>query len=93
MYKLLVFNPMTSASTSLTRVEISTTTYFISCKHILTIRQMYTTKMERKAADTTVAKTRMKTTPMMEMPLMNRQKRNTRLGVTETAVLIVISKK
>ena len=88
--ELLVFNPMTSTSESLTRMEISTTTHLISCKPILLIRQLYKMKIRRKESSTTAEMKTMKETVTTTMELMNRQKRNKMLGVEGIVVLIVI---
>ena len=86
-------NPITIASASLMRMEISTTTHLVSCNPILPIIQLYTIKMKRKEAATTAAMTKMKATATTKMTLTNRQKRNKGLGVAGTVVLIVIQKK
>ena len=93
MTKLWVFNPMTSASTSLMWMEISTTTHLIRCKNIIPIRHMYKMKMPRKSESTTATMTTMKATATTTMTLMNPKKRNKRLGVAGAVVLIVIRKK
>ena len=93
MAKFLVFNPMISASARLIRMDISTTMHLVSCKHILPIRQLHTMIMTRKEAASTAVMTTMKATATMTMTPMNRQKRNKRLGVRGTVVLIVIRKK
>ena len=60
MADLLVLNPMTSASASLTRMEIYTTTHSTRCKPILPIRQLYkmtiTGKVAAATAETTMTK-------------------------------------
>ena len=93
MAKFLVFNPVISASEILMSMDISTTTHSINCKPILPIRQLYKTTMTMKASVKMAEMTPMKTTVMMTMMLINRQKRNKRLGVAGTLVLIVIQKK
>ena len=90
MAELLLFNPMTSASAILMRMEISTTTHSISYKPILPSRHQYTTKIMRNAESITAAITTMKATATTKMTLINRQKSNNRLGVSVTVVLIVI---
>ena len=90
---MLVFNPMTSKSASLIRMEISTTTHSIRCKPIIPIRHMYKIIMTSKAAVTTAAMTKMKATATTTMMLTDRHKSNKRLGVVWTVVLIVIWKK
>ena len=89
----MVFNPMTSTSASLKRMDISTTTHSISCKNIIPIRHLYTMVMARKSAAITEAMTMMKATVKMLIMLMNWQKRNKGMGVAVTVVLIVIRKK
>ena len=84
MAKLLVFNPTTSASAGLIRIEIFTTINSISCKPIILNRNIYTMKMMSKAAATTQVVTTMKATATITMTLLNRQKRNKRLGVAGT---------
>ena len=84
---------MTSASASLTGMEISTTIHSINCKTIIPIRQLYTITMTRKAAAKMEEMTTMKSTATTKMTLIKRQKRNKRLGVAGTLVLIVIQKK
>ena len=91
--KLLVFNPMTSASAILMRMEISTTKHSIICKTILPRRQLYTMTMTRKEEPKTAAMTTMKATSTMTMAQMNRQRINNILGVIGAVVLIVIRKK
>ena len=93
MAKLLVFNPMTSASASLMSMEISKTTHSISSKPILPSRHMYTMTITRKAAETTAAMITMEATETTTMILMIRKKSNKRLGVAGTVVLILIRKK
>ena len=93
MAKLLVFNSMTSASASLMRTEISTTTNSISYKPILTSRQLYTMTMTSKAAATTEEMTTTKATATTTMDIINQQKRKKRLGVAGKVTLIVICKK
>ena len=88
----MVFNQMTSASANLMMVDISTNTHSISCKPIIPNRKLYTMKMMRKKAATTAAIMMMKATAKKRMTLLNRQKRNKRLGVAWTVVLIVIRK-
>ena len=72
------------------RMEISTTTHLIICKTIIPIGQLYTMKMAIKTAVKTSAMTTMKATATTKMKPMNRQKRNKRLGVACTMVLIVV---
>ena len=93
MAKFLVFNPMTSKSASLMRMEISTTKHSISCKNIIPIRHIYKIKMTRKPSATTAAMTTMKATATTTMMLSYRQKSNKSLGVVWTVVLVVIWKK
>ena len=93
MAELLVFNTMTSASAGLMRMEISTTTHSIICKHILPSIQLYTITKMRKAAATTLEMTTMKSAVTTTIELINQHKRNKRLGVEGTVVLIVIQKK
>ena len=93
MAELLVFNPMTSASEILMKIEISTTKHYISCKPIIPSRQLYTMKMTRKGPATTEVMTKMKATATMPMKLINKHKREKSLGVAGTVVLIVIKKK
>ena len=93
MAKLLVLNLTTSASAGLTRIDISKTTYLISCKPILPSRQLYIMKTTKDEVSTTAAMTNMKATETTTMTLMNWQKRKKRLGVSGTVVLIVIQKK
>ena len=93
MAELLVFNPTTSASASLMSMEISITTHSINFKPILPNRQLYTMEMTGKTSTTTSAMTMMKETAVTTITLINRQKRNKRLGVAGTVVLIVIWKK
>ena len=78
--KLLVINPMTSASASLMRKEIFTTTNYISFKPVIPNIQLYKMTMTRKAAETTSAVKTIKATAATTMALMNRQKRNKSLG-------------
>ena len=54
---------------------------------------MYKMVMSRKEAEITAAMTMMKATVTMLIMLMNWQKRNKRMGVAGTVVLIVIRKK
>ena len=74
--ELLVFNPMTSASAILTRMEISTTKNSIICKPILPRRKLYTMTMTRKEEPKTAAVMTMKETATTTMALMNRQNSN-----------------
>ena len=90
MAELLVFNPITSASASLMRMEISTTKHSVSCNPILPSRQMYTITMARKTEATMAVMKTMKSTTTTTMALMNWQEMNKRLGVTGKVVLIVI---
>ena len=91
--KLLVFNPMTSASASSMRMEISTTIHLISFKPILPIRQLYTMTMMRNAEATMAEIMTMKATATTTMTIINRHKREKSLVVVGTVVLILIQKK
>ena len=73
MAELLILNPITSASASLMRMEIYTTTHLVICKPILIIRHMYIMKMSRKAEATTTVMTTMKAKVITTMTPMNRK--------------------
>ena len=64
MAEYLVFNPMTSASASLMRIDISTNTPLIICKHILKIRHLCTMTVtnKRKSSVTTSDMAKVKST-------------------------------
>ena len=89
---MLIFNPMTSASVSSMRMEISKTTHSIICKPILPIMQLYTMIITRKTPEKMAVMTTMKAALMTKMKLMNRKKSNKRRGVVWAAVLIMILK-
>ena len=74
--ELLVLNPITSASASLMKMEISTNKHSVSCNPILPSRQLYTITMARKAEATMSVMKTMKSTTTMTMALMNRQEMN-----------------
>ena len=73
-------------------MDISTTTHSIICKNSIPIRQLYTMVMTRKSEAITAAMTIMKATVTILIMPMKRQKRNKRMGVPGTVVLIVIRK-
>ena len=62
MADLLVFNPMTSVSASLMRMEIYTTTHSTRCNNILPDRNMYSMTKTMDAAATTALMTTTKAT-------------------------------